>query len=98
MTLLWLMVAGILAVVLLIAALLAPYVIKKRAQGVPSRTEPLIGQTAFVAEAIDPVHGRGRVTVDGQDWAARSAEPIAAGTNVTVIDADGIVLIVEPKS
>ena len=68
---------------------------RRAAQAVPSRTEPLIGQTAFVTEAIDPVHGKGRVTVGGQDWAARSNDVVTAGTPVTVIEADGIVLVVE---
>ena len=98
MTLLSIMAAAILAVVLLVAALLAPYVIKRRGHAVPSRTEPLIGQVAIVSEAIEPVRGKGRVTVEGQDWAARSTEPVAAGAHVTVVDADGIVLIVEPRA
>ena len=41
---------------------------------------------------IDPTLGTGRVNVSGEDWAARSAEPIPAGTKVTVVGADGIVL------
>ena len=36
--------------------------------------------------------GTGRVNVGGEDWAARSREPIAAGTKVRVVGADGIVL------
>ena len=41
---------------------------------------------------IDPVVGMGRVTVSGEDWAARSKESIPVGTKVTVVGADGIVL------
>ena len=63
-------------------------------RGVPSRTDTLIGAVAEVTESIDPVRGTGRVLVAGQDWAARSENAIPAGTTVTVIEADGIVLIV----
>jgi membrane-bound serine protease (ClpP class) len=60
--------------------------------GVPSRTDPLIGRHGMVTHDIDPTLGTGRVIVSGEDWAARSAEPIAAGTRVKVTGADGIVL------
>lgn len=65
-------------------------------RGVPSRTETLLGQVGRVTEAVDPVAGRGRVLVAGEDWAARSTVPISSGTTVTVYAADGIVLHVVP--
>jgi membrane protein implicated in regulation of membrane protease activity len=61
-------------------------------RGVPSRTEPLIGKQGLVTHDIDSTTGTGRVTVGGEDWAARSLEPISAGTKVRVAGADGIVL------
>jgi membrane protein implicated in regulation of membrane protease activity len=61
-------------------------------QGVPSRTEPLIGRHGVVTHAIDPVTGTGRITIAGEDWAARSHDAIAIGTKVRVVKADGIVL------
>ena len=61
-------------------------------QGVPSRTEPLIGRHGQVTHDIDPTLGTGRVTVGGEDWAARSLEAISSGTRVRVVGADGIVL------
>ena len=60
--------------------------------GVPSRTQPLVGRHGIVTHDIDPTLGTGRVTVAGEDWAARSADAIAVGTKVTVVGADGIVL------
>jgi membrane protein implicated in regulation of membrane protease activity len=60
--------------------------------GVPSRTAPLVGRHGMVTQDVEPVLGTGRVTVSGEDWAARSTEPIPAGTKVTVVGADGIVL------
>ena len=60
--------------------------------GVPSRTEQVIGRQGMVTDDIDPVVGTGRVNVGGEDWAARSKDAIAAGTRITVVSADGIVL------
>jgi membrane protein implicated in regulation of membrane protease activity len=60
--------------------------------GVPSRTEPLVGRYGLVTTDIDPTIGTGRVTVGGEDWAARSPDSIATGTKIKVVGADGIVL------
>jgi membrane protein implicated in regulation of membrane protease activity len=62
------------------------------AQGVPSRTAPLIGKQGVVTHDIDAIVGAGRVNVAGEDWAARATEPIASGAKVRVVGADGIVL------
>ena len=61
-------------------------------KGVPSRTDTLIGREGLVTHDIDPTIGTGRVTVGGEDWAARSSEVIATGVKVRVVGADGIVL------
>jgi membrane protein implicated in regulation of membrane protease activity len=61
-------------------------------QGVPSRTDSLIGRHGQVTNDIDPTLGTGRINVGGEDWAARSAESIPAGTRVRVVGADGIML------
>jgi membrane protein implicated in regulation of membrane protease activity len=61
-------------------------------RGVPSRTEPLIGRDAIVTSDIDSTLGIGRVTVGGEDWAARSGALIEAGAKVRVVGADGIIL------
>lgn len=60
--------------------------------GVPTRTGPLIGRHGVVTHDVDTTVGTGRVNVGGEDWAARSTEPIATGTKVRIIGADGIVL------
>jgi membrane protein implicated in regulation of membrane protease activity len=64
--------------------------------GVPSRTEALIGHDGVVTHDIESTVGAGRVNVGGQDWAARSTTPLAAGTRVRVVGADGLVLEVIP--
>ena len=61
-------------------------------KGVPSRTEALVGRAGIVTHDIDPRVGAGRVNVAGEDWAARSAEALVAGTKIRVVGADGIVL------
>ena len=66
------------------------------AAGVPGRTEALIGKEGVVTQDIDSTVGAGRINVEGQDWAARATAPVAAGTRVKVIRADGIVLEVKP--
>ncbi|MFL5500825.1 MAG: NfeD family protein [Gemmatimonadaceae bacterium] len=85
-----------------LAALILPGLLRPRllrrlgGVGVLSRTDALIGQTAKVTRAIDPVIGLGRVLVQGHDWAANSTEAIREGTVVEVLGADGIVLLVAP--
>jgi membrane protein implicated in regulation of membrane protease activity len=67
-----------------------------RAPGIPSRTDTLIGKQGLVTEAINPTIGTGRIIVAGEDWAARSTSVVAAGVDVRVVGADGIVLEVLP--
>ncbi len=69
---------------------------KLGSQGVPSRTEALMGREGQVTEPINPVLGAGRVTVAGEDWAASSTLPLPVGTLVRVDGANGIVLRVSP--
>jgi len=77
--------------------LIRPRLLKSMsAAGVPGRTEMLIGRNGVVTQDIDSSVGAGRVNVEGQDWAARASTPIAAGTRIKVIGADGIVLEVSP--
>lgn len=66
------------------------------AKGVPERTALLIGREGVVTHDIETTVGAGRINVGGEDWAARAAVPLAAGTRVRVVRADGIVLEVTP--
>ena len=77
-------------------ALLRPRFVSRLAPGVPSRTDVLVGHEGLVTTDIDPLVGGGRVNVRGEDWAARSATAIKAGTRIRVLGADGIVLEVTP--
>lgn len=60
--------------------------------GIPSRTDTLIGREGLVTDDINATVGEGRVNVGGEDWAARAATPLPAGTRIRVVAADGIVL------
>jgi len=82
----------IVVMVVSLAALRTRLIGKLGGPGVPSRTDPLIGRHGMVTTDIDTTLGTGRVTVGGEDWAARSADRIAAGTKIKVVGADGIVL------
>lgn len=66
-------------------------------RGVPSRTDTLVGRDGVVTHDIDPTIGAGRVNVGGEDWAARAATSIPAGTRIQVVGADGIVLEVSAR-
>lgn len=77
--------------------LLRPRLIAKaqNSPDMPSRSEALIGKKGQVIHSIDPVSGAGRVMIEGDDWAARSKNPIAEGANVIVENVDGIILLVK---
>lgn len=89
---------GVFVVVLALSVgLLRPRLVARLgSRGIPSRTETLIGRDGIVTAEIEATVGAGRVNVGGEDWAARSAAPIPAGTRIRVVSADGIVLEVVP--
>jgi membrane protein implicated in regulation of membrane protease activity len=89
---------GTFVVVLIVSlvALRSTLVGRLAGQGLPSRTEALVGRQGVVTHDIDPTTGAGRVNVGGEDWAARSAGAIAVGTTIRVVGSDGIVLEVTP--
>lgn len=54
--------------------------------------EPLVGLQGYVQKALDPV---GTVYVRGEAWTARSDKPLTAGTEISVVDQEGLTLFVE---
>jgi membrane-bound serine protease (ClpP class) len=56
--------------------------------------EPIIGATGVVQSLIDPV---GTVRVRGESWTARSDEPLEPGTEIVVVDMEGLTLFVEAE-
>lgn len=82
----------IIAVAVFLLLMRPRLVARMNGQGIPSRTDALIGREGIVTNDIDMSIGTGRINVGGEDWAARAASPIPAGTRVRVVAADGIVL------
>lgn len=63
---------------------------------VKTNVESLVGSTAKVIKKIDNVQAEGYVVINGQEWAARSADDlvIEEDTIVTVTAVEGVKLIV----
>lgn len=57
--------------------------------------ERLAGMTGY---ARNKIHAEGTVHIDGEEWSARSKDPIPAGSKVRITGRDGLVLIVEAIS
>ncbi len=65
-----------------------------------TNAQSLIDQDGVVIEAIDNIRAQGRVSVNGQEWAARSTDEsikIPEGARVVVREISGVKLIVDPK-
>jgi membrane protein implicated in regulation of membrane protease activity len=65
-----------------------------------TNAESLIGQYALVLEDIDTLQAKGRVEINGQEWWAKTEEPIgkiAKNTIVVVEGIQGVKLIVKAK-
>lgn len=64
-----------------------------------TNTDALIGRTATVSEPIDAQANTGRVKIDGDDWKAESEDGsrIEAGTKVTVVSRESIILTVRKQ-
>ena len=69
---------------------------RAKARALPTRLELLVAQTGFVHRPIDR---EGTVQVASELWSARSVGgPIAEGTEVRVVEVEGLSTIVEPVS
>jgi len=78
-----------------------PFVLKYFNKKDTERTngDALIGKTGRVSQKIDPVSGKGRVAIDGDDWKAVSEDGavIEKGAIVEVTKIDSIILTVKIK-
>jgi len=66
---------------------------------VRTNVDALIGRIGTVSERIDPVTGKGRVLVEGEDWRGASImdTPIDAGDRVMVVRVEGTTLFVDKE-
>lgn len=74
---------------------------KKDMESSGSRTQvgDLIGRECLVIEALDKLHGKGRIKIDGVDWKAEYTDDtvIPVGVTVRVVSSKGVTLYVERK-
>lgn len=70
----------------------------------PRRTatnaDRVLGQEAYVTEAVDNLRGTGAVRLDGKTWTARSLHEttLPEGTLVKIVRIEGVKLYVEPAA
>lgn len=69
--------------------------VRARRRPVVTGRHELIGHVAIARNDFD---GRGHVRIRGEDWQARSSDPVRAGEPVVVTGLDGLVLLVRPGS
>ena len=84
---------GVSAIALALSRVLFKNKLKPR--NVATNADMVIGKEAVVLREITPEIG-GRVKVDGQDWAARSASALPVGAHCKVLSLSGVTLTVEP--
>lgn len=81
-------------------AITFPFLRKRLKKGyIATNSELEIGKSATVIEMIDPDRNSGRVTLNGVDWSALSADGsiIPANSIVTVTEVKGAKLVVKLK-
>jgi len=81
--------------ILLTKPLISKYVDVK--ESVPTNAYRVIGKSGIVITDIDSINGTGQVKVNGEIWSAHSEENLKAGTEVEVLEINGVKLIVKPK-
>ena len=69
----------------------------RKAHDIKTNVDAMVGRRALVTEAIDNLNNRGRVSLDGDVWQARSLsnEVILTGTPVEIVQVNSIVLTVK---
>ena len=84
---------------IILLLLTRPVVKKLQNKTVATNYELDVGKTAIVIEPIDNSVNKGRVTLEGTDWAARTEDgsKISEGTPVKVVRIDGAKLIVSEE-
>lgn len=65
---------------------------------VPTNVNTLIGKKAIVLSTINSLEATGQVKVNGETWSAKAEteEIIEAGTEVEILQIDGVKLLVKP--
>ena len=98
----WLQIVWFVAVSVIALVLTRPLV-RKYVNGriTPTNADMVIGKDAVVTEAIDNLHARGAVLLDGKTWTARmdrETDKAEKGETVRVLRIEGVKLIVEKQN
>lgn len=95
----WLQVILFAAVSLLLLFFTRPVAVKYfNRDRVKTNVESMVGRQAVVTGEIDNLQGIGQVTLNGQEWSARSASEkirIPVGSVVNIVSVSGVKLIVK---
>jgi len=88
-------VIGLAIIAALLIVWLVGFILKLRRRGAVSGRDSIIGG---VGTALADFTGDGKIWLEGESWAARSAAAIAKDQEVRVVDMDGLIVVVEPIS
>lgn len=98
----WLQLAWFFAVSILTLILTRPFVKKYvNSRVTPTNADMAVGRDAIVTEAIDNLHAKGAVMLDGKIWTARTEKDtvvINAGEIVRILRIQGVKLIVGSRA
>jgi membrane protein implicated in regulation of membrane protease activity len=97
----WLQIVLFLAVSILLLYFTRPIAVKHfNKDRAKTNVEGYIGRDVIVVSEIDNLQGIGQVTLDGQEWTARTSAngiTMPVGTVGVVVKVDGVKLIIEEK-
>ena len=85
---------------MLLLALTRPFAVEfLNKDRIRTNAESLLGLTGVVIEDIDNLRAQGLVSVEGQEWTARSVseEVILKDTHVEIVKISGVKLLVKVK-
>lgn len=74
-----------------------PFVKKfSRKDTVKTNAYSVIGKTGVVVKEINPTEGVGQVKIGGEVWSAKAEDVIPIGSQVEVVEIDGVKAVVKP--
>ena len=88
----WAVIIPVVSMSALLFIITVTVAIRVRREKTDTGREGLIGKQAEARSDLDPT---GRIFIHGESWNARSNEPIHKGEKVTIIDIEGLTLIVK---
>lgn len=92
---LWLQVTTFLAITIVLISFTRPYMLKYfKTNQIKTNAQSVIGKTATVSMVILP-NEIGAVKLRGQEWSAIASSKIEVGSEVRILEIEGVKLIVE---